>query len=114
MIRGSEVEKLVTLGYFGVLELVPLGHVGTLDGCCFLGVLVAHGICLERPIRLWCVAQPCSSWSFGSYEDIVGSHQLSCGVCLGLGASSLGSSVHLVKTLQLVECDSSLFVSELW
>ena len=32
MIRGSEVEKLVTLGYFGSLELVPLGHVGTLDG----------------------------------------------------------------------------------
>ena len=50
MIRGSEVEKLVTLGYFGVLELVPLGHVGTLDGCCFLGVLVAHGICWEPPI----------------------------------------------------------------
>ena len=58
-----EVEKLVTLGCVGALELVPLGHVGTLDGCCFLGVLVAHGICWEPPI---------------------------------------------------VECDSTLFVSELW
>ena len=33
MIRGSEVEKLITLGCFGSLELVPLGHIGTLDGC---------------------------------------------------------------------------------
>ena len=33
MIRGSEVEKLVTLGCFGALELVPLRHVGTLDSC---------------------------------------------------------------------------------
>ena len=49
----SEVEKLVPLGCLGALELVPLGHVGTLgtlDGCCFLGVLVAHRICWEPPI----------------------------------------------------------------
>ena len=64
----SEVEKLVSLGCLGALELVPLGHVGTLDGCCFLGVLVAHGICWEPPIRLWREAQPCSLRSFGSYE----------------------------------------------
>ena len=31
-IRLSEVEKLVTLGCFGALELVPLGYVGALDG----------------------------------------------------------------------------------
>ena len=104
----SEVEKLVTLGCLGDLELVPLGNVGTLDGCGYLGVLVARGICWEPPIRLWSVTQPCSSRSFGSYEDIAGSHQLSCGVCPGLEASSLGGSVHLVKTLQLVECASSL------
>ena len=100
MIRGSEVEKLVTLGCFGALELVPLGHVGTLDGCCFLGVLVAHVICWEPPIRLWREAQPCSLRSFGSYEDIAGIPRP--------WASSLGDSVHLVKTLQLVECASSL------
>ena len=29
----SEVEKLVTLGCLGALELVPLGHIGTLEGC---------------------------------------------------------------------------------
>ena len=79
----SEVEKLITLGCLGALELVLLGHVGTLDGCCVLGVLVAHGICWEPPIV------ECGSTlllrSFVSYEDIAGSHQLSCGVCLGLG-----------------------------
>ena len=43
--------------------------------------LVAHGICWEPPIRLWRVAQPCWSRSFGSNEHIFGSHQLNCGVC---------------------------------
>ena len=32
-IRLSEVEKLVTLGCLGALELVPLGYVGALEGC---------------------------------------------------------------------------------
>ena len=32
VIRGSEVEKLVTLGCLGTLELVPLGCLGALDG----------------------------------------------------------------------------------
>ena len=32
-IRLSEVEKLVTLGCLGALELVPLGYVASLDGC---------------------------------------------------------------------------------
>ena len=36
MIRGSEVEKLVTLGCLGTLELVPLGCLGALDGWCCL------------------------------------------------------------------------------
>ena len=33
MIRGSEVEKLITLECLGALELVPLGCLGALDGC---------------------------------------------------------------------------------
>ena len=59
-----EVEKLVTLGCLGVLELVSLGYAGALDGR-YLGVLVARRICWEPPTRLWSVAQPYSSRSFG-------------------------------------------------
>ena len=41
VIRGSEVEKLVTLGCLGTLELVPLGCFGALDGwCCRSSIIV--------------------------------------------------------------------------
>ena len=33
---------------------------------------MAHGICWEPPIRLWSVAQPCSSRSFGGSRDLLG------------------------------------------
>ena len=36
VIRGSEVEKLITLGCLGTLELVHLGCLGALDGWCCL------------------------------------------------------------------------------
>ena len=49
---------------------------------------MAHGICWEAPIKMWNVAQPCSSWSFGSYEDIAGSHQLSCVLSRSWGIES--------------------------
>ena len=60
-IRGIKVEKLVTLGCLGALELVPLGHVGTLDGL--------------------------FSRSLGGLRDLLGASN--CGVWLNLVASEL-------------------------
>jgi len=41
VIRGSEVEKRVTLGCLGTQELVPLGCLGALDGwCCRSSIIV--------------------------------------------------------------------------
>ena len=61
VIRGSEVEKLITLGCLGTLELVPLGCLGALDGLWCRGAQ-----------SLWCKAP-------GKLRGL----QLSCGDCPG-------------------------------
>ena len=53
-----KVEKLITLGCLGALELVPLGYLGVLNGCCCLRALGASGYCWEPPIKLWRLLQP--------------------------------------------------------
>jgi hypothetical protein len=102
VIRGGEVEKLITLGCLGTLELVPLGCLGALDGCgAWSSIIVVYSskhfvLGTSEPQAL-----------VVKLHGVVGSLQLSCGdspnlVCTGSVTTLKGP---LVESRHLALCE---------